>query len=339
MTATAHMLAVAWTELPLQFGHIFYSIVLPMLLLAGVGFLLHRTMRLDLATLTKLNFYFVIPCLIYHAVVSSQVTLADAGAAVAFTLGVMAVLVIIALVAGRLRGIPRDQRNALIMSTIFYNSGNYGLPLQDMAFRSADQSADAASLQSFVMITQNFTGFTIGVMLAAGGKGDRHWRANLLHIAKFPPIYALLAALLTVQIRIWLGESAGHVAPVIDPFWKAITSIKQAFIAVALFTLGAQLASVRRGGPKYPVKMSVFIRLLIGPAVGLAIVHLVGLTGLLAQVMLISTATPTAVNSMLLCMEFDNHPNYLARAVFYSTLLSPITVTLVVFLTLGGYLT
>ena len=35
---------------------------------------------------------------------------------------------------------------------------------------------------------------------------------------------------------------------------------------------------------------------------------------------------------MLLCLEFDNHPDFAARAVLYSTLLSPVTVTLVVFL-------
>jgi len=63
-----------------------------------------------------------------------------------------------------------------------------------------------------------------------------------------------------------------------------------------------------------------------------------GLTGLMAQVLLISSATPTAVNCMLFCLQFDNHPDYAARAVFYSTLLSPITVTGVIFLAQGNVL-
>jgi hypothetical protein len=37
-------------------------------------------------------------------------------------------------------------------------------------------------------------------------------------------------------------------------------------------------------------------------------------------------------------MEFENHPDYAARAVFYSTLLSPVTVTLVIFLARGEIL-
>ena len=41
---------------------------------------------------------------------------------------------------------------------------------------------------------------------------------------------------------------------------------------------------------------------------------------------------------MLMCLEFDNHPDYAAKAVFYSTLLSPITVTLTIFFAQGGFL-
>jgi len=80
----------------------------------------------------------------------------------------------------------------------------------------------------------------------------------------------------------------------------------------------------------------VGLRLLAGPVIGLGLIYAFGLTGFLAQMLLISTASPTAVNCMLLCMEFENHPDYAARAVFYSTLLSPLTVTLVIYLAQGG---
>jgi hypothetical protein len=41
---------------------------------------------------------------------------------------------------------------------------------------------------------------------------------------------------------------------------------------------------------------------------------------------------------MLLCLEFDNHPEFAARAVFTSTMASPITVTLVIFVAQSGWL-
>jgi malate permease and related proteins len=332
------VLATAVGDLLFQFGGIFYLIVLPMLLLSGLGFALQRAFQLDLRTLTRLNFFFVIPAMIYFAVVSASISAAEVGQMVLFCVVMVLLLAAVALIAARLRRVPPDLRNAMVLTAISYNSGNYGLPLQELAFKEAGQADRGMSLQSFVMLTQNLMNFTLGVLLAASGRKDRHWRQNLLHLAKFPPLYALAAALLTVQIRRWLGgdgQPAG-VARAFAPFWQVILYVKSAFVAVALFTLGAQLAAVRRTANDFPVKLSVFLRLLLGPAIGLGLVLLFGARGLLGQVMLISTSTPTAVNAMLLCMEFDNHPNYVARCVFYSTLLSPVTVTLVVFLAQSG---
>jgi len=318
--------------------HVFYFIVLPTLLLAGIGYLLQRRLGLDMPTLTRLNFYLVIPCLIYVSVVTSPIAAGQAYTVVLFNLGAMACMAALTYAAAVLRGVRRDQRNAMLMTTIFHNSGNYGLPLQELAFRATPFAAMAVPLQIFVMITQNFTGFTIGILLAAGGKGDRRWREKLAHIAKFPPLYALAAGLVTVQVRGWLGDGAGRVAEALLPFWVVLGYVKGAFLAVALCTLGAQLATIRRGSGGYPVRLSVLLRLLIGPAIGLGLVYLTGLRGYLAQLLVISCATPTAVNCMLMCLEFDNHPDFAAKAVFYSTLLSPITVTLTIFLAQGNFL-
>ena len=324
-------------DLPAQLGHIFYFIVLPILLLAGVGFALQRLAKLDMATLRKLNFYLVIPALVFTVVVTSEIRAADAGWAVATALLLMATMSGVALLAAWLRRVPREHRRALMMTALFYNSGNYGLPLQTLAFSSRGLSGFASSLQAVVMITQNVTNFTYGILLASGGRKDRQWRQNLLHIVRFPPIYALAAGVLTVQLRNYIGD-APALEQALAPLWWVIVKVKSAFLAVALVTLGAQLATVRRGDVRYPVSLSVMLRLLVGPALALGIISLLPIRTLVAQVLLISSSTPTAVNAMLLCLEFDNHPAYAARAVFYSTLLSPITVTLVIFLSTSGLL-
>ena len=219
------------------------------------------------------------------------------------------------------------------MTVMFYNSGNYGLPVQELAFRATPFGGTAATgLQVFVLVVQNIASFTLGIMLAAGKLSDGQWRKNLTHIVRFPPIYALMAALLTVYVRWLLGERAGGAAYVMQPVWDTVVFAKNGFIVVALLTLGAQLAVVERGEGKGPVATSVLLRLVAGPVVGFTLLKLLGLTGPVAQVLLISTSMPTAVTCLLLCMEFDNHPSYVARSVFYSTLLSPITVTLTILL-------
>jgi len=322
----ADMLRIAW------------FIVLPVMLLIGLGFLIQKRLGLHMPTMVRLNFYVVVPGIVYFAVVSSELSGGDVGKVVGFTLGMVAVMAGLTYTVARLRGVPPDQTRAMLMTSMFYNSGNFGLPVQELAFRHALPfgSAGATALQVFVLIVQNLVTFSLGVLLATGRPADGQWRRTLLQIMRFPPIYAITAALITIFVRHLLGEYAGDAAEYLHPFWDAAVFAKNGFIVVALVTLGAQLAVVERGDGHGPVKLSVAMRLVAGPVVGFILLRLLGWTGPVAQVLLISTAMPTAVNCMLICMEFDNHPAFVARSVFYSTLLSPITVTLTILLAHGG---
>ncbi len=331
-----------------RFGHIFYFVVLPVLLLASIGWLLQRRLGLHMATLTRLNFHFVIPGMVYYSVVHADISGADLFLVLMFAAGMMAALAVVTYVAAIVRKVPKELRNAMMMTVIFNNSGNYALPLQELAFRPAvgEQAGldvqpakstpgpdDAFMVQIFYMIFQNVTGFTIGILLAAGGHGRASLRDSLGHMLRFPSLYALLAGVLTVYVRGHLTEDqVSQVLEAASPFVQVLDYVRGAFFAIALCTLGAQLATVGRGQVRYPVKLSVLLRLLGGPIVGLLIIYAFGINGFLAQVLLISTSTPAAVNAMLLCLQFDNHPDFAARAVLYSTFLSPITVTLVIYL-------
>ncbi|MEM7626240.1 MAG: AEC family transporter [Planctomycetota bacterium] len=328
-------------EVLLQFGHVAYFIVLPLMLLMGLGFVVQRVVGLDMPTLVRLNFYVVVPGMVYTALVESEVTLGHAAAVVGVSLAVMALMAAALVASAWLRGLPRSQWSPLVMTGIFYNAGNYGLPLQQLAFRSVGRGTEAMGMQVFIMIVQNVTSFTIGIALAAGGglKWER-LKKNLIHILKLPPLYALAAAIATISARQAIGARSPDTLPTIayglTPFLDTLHYVQNGFVVVALVTLGAKLATVTRGGTKYPVTMSVVFRLLLAPAIGLLVIKVAGLEGFVAQVLLISTATPTSVNCMLICLEFDNHPDFVARSVFYSTMLSPVTVTAVVLLAQSG---
>jgi predicted permease len=330
-------LAMSVTELPARLGEIFYFIILPMLLLAGIGFVIQRFLGLDMPTLTRMNFYFVTPGLVYFSLVNSSVTAGQVGLLVGATLVTMVLVGVATLLVAWLKKIPRDRYNAMLMTTMLNNSGNIGLPLQDLAFRGMGLGAAAMSYQVFVMLTQNVSHFTLGVVLAAG-KAKRPWKENLLHVAKFPALYALAAALLTVWIRGQLGSHAPAAAKALEPFWEVMRQLRLAYVPVALATLGAQLAMIPRGADRYPIPTSLILRLVAAPLLMLVLIYALNIHGFLAQVLLIGSAVPSSVNSALLCLQFDNHPNYVAKTVFYSTLLSAFTMTVVIFLAQGGFL-
>ncbi len=316
-----------------QLWHLFYTVVFPMLALAGIGFLLQRTLGLDMRTLTRLNFYFVVPAIMLYSLLTIRVQAGEIGRAILFTAVVMAAMFLAAQVVARLRRLPRDEHRVAAMAAMFYNSGNYGLPVIGLAFTPLGLAAPAMALQVFVMLTQNITSFTAGIALAQGGRLSGVWR----HVRRFPPLYTLALAGVLVLIREGMAPDTletwtGALAPV----WQVVVYMKEAFFAIALATLGAQLAQVKPPGIRHRVWTSVWLRLLGGPALGLILVHLFGLEGLVARVLFLSTAMPTAVNCLLLCLEFDNHPEYAAPAVLYSTLISPVTVTACLWLTQSG---
>ena len=52
-----------------------------------------------------------------------------------------------------------------------------------------------------------------------------------------------------------------------------------------------------------------------------------GLHGMLARVLFVSSAFPTAVATVLFSIEYDKEPAFTADVVFITTLLSALTVT------------
>lgn len=292
--------------------HVFVQVCLPIFLMIGAGWLLDRKFRLDLATMVKLNIYLFVPAFIFVQVASSTLAGGQAFRVVGFTLAVIAAMFALGSVVGRLSGYTRPQTRALQLTTMFYNSGNYGIPLMALAFPGA-----GPLLQVFIVLTQNVTTFSVGLLLAAATERSG-WRI-LLPVLRQVSIWAVAAALLVrafdipVQSWPWL--------------WTPLNYLSAALIGVALVTLGAQLSQTQPAQPWRRLSWALALRLLASPAIAVLLVPLFGFHGEYAAIMILSASFPTAVNVALLAHEFKADAQFAAATVFYSTLLSMITVT------------
>ena len=72
------------------------------------------------------------------------------------------------------------------------------------------------------------------------------------------------------------------------------------------------------------------LRLLVGPLIATALIPVFGFTGQEATIMIVSSSFPTAVNTALIAHEFQADSHFAAAAVFYSTLFSMFTVTILI---------
>lgn len=294
---------------------ILVGIIGPVLLMVACGYAVEKRFNLDIITLTKLNFYLFVPSLVFVKLSQTPLALGRIKWVALFTLCIVVLLLVLGLLLSRLLGFTRSLSRAFTLSLIFYNSGNFGLPVIDLAF-----PAGGAAIQSVVLATQNILMFSLGLFLASNGRYPVG--KAFLNILRYPAVYAVSLALAVHQ----LGWS------VWSPFSVALDHFSQALVPLALVTLGMQLAKVSFGQRMLPVALSSFCRLALGPVLGFGVIRLMGLSGLTAQVLLVSAAVPTAVNTVLLALEFGNEPEYAASAVFLSTLLSALTVTVVIYL-------
>ncbi|MBC7251476.1 MAG: AEC family transporter [Anaerolineae bacterium] len=293
--------------------HIFYTNILPIFVVIGAGYTLARTLRLEAKPFSRLAFYVLAPCLTFVSLVQNRINGDELGRIVLFiTLNTLAVGVITWLIARALR-LNRPVESALLLSTIFVNCGNYGIPLNLFAF---GESAQARAIVYLVVLATLSN--TVGVYLAARGRASG--RQALRNLIKVPLVYAVLLA--------GVVSISGVTVP--EPVFKAIELIGSASVPVMLLILGMQLAQTSIARHLKITGLGTFIRLIVAPILAFGLAALLGLRGITRQTMIVEASTPTAVTSTILALEFDTRPDLVTSVVFLSTLLSPLTITAVI---------
>jgi predicted permease len=292
------------------------NVILPIFFLIAAGVLLQRKFTLNLNTLSKLTTYFLLPCVgfvnIYESRIQGTILLSILG----FLLLQSACL--IALSTGMAKAAKFDHSLSSVFKNSFVlsNSGNFGLPVSQLVFY---QNPLGLSIQIVVTIFQNLLTYTYGLMNSVSVQSNRTKAVG--ELLKNPMIYALLLGLLLNAAKIDIPAF----------LWTPIENSSNAFLAVALVTLGAQSAYLKIGRFSLPLVLSLSGRLIFSPLIALFLILSLQLEGTTAQALLIASSFPTSRNSALFALEYGNHPEYAAQAVFMSTIFSSLTVTVVVY--------
>lgn len=227
------------------------------------------------------------------------------------------ILIIIGNVFSKFLNLERGEETALKNSISLMNSGNYGLPVSQLVFSAHPLGV---SVQIIVLVVQNLLTYTYGLYnLISASKSFVDLLRELLRL---PIIHALvLAALLKI-----------FDLPIPNFALVPIEQLAGGFAALALILLGMQLESIQIRTFHKVIGWALVGRLVLGPAVALGLIYMLGMDGVIAQSLLIASAFPTSRNTATLALEYDVEPELSAQVVLYSTLLSTITVTFVIYL-------
>ena len=295
------------------FASIFTTDILPIFLVAAVGYLLARRVGASVKTLSSVAFNALSPCLVFDQLVTSHITGSEFGRMATFC-----VLLTLAMgVAAGLAAIPlRLNRPTLIsflLVVMFSNSGNYALPVVLFAF-----GREGLAYASVYFVVSAIVLYTLGVFVAASGHGNV--RQALAGVVRVPALYAVAAAalILTTHTSVPL------------PVMRPITLLSDAAIPVMLLILGMQFERAVMPDRPAVVTLAVGLSLVAAPVIALALTMLLGLSGVARQVAIVCASMPAAVITTVLALEFDLDAGFATSSVFLSTLLSPFTLVLLI---------
>jgi len=302
------------------FSSILLNNVIPLFIVIGLGALLYRAFKLDIKTLSKISFYLMTPAVVFHLLYSTDISFLLFGQIMLFFCIFMLIQYGVLEIVIRLRGLQGGMKASLRNSVLFANSANYGLPINQLAFSGNPLSL---SVQVVILVLQSFLPNTYGIYSVNSHKSS--FRSMFRTIIGQPVIYAIPVALIMRGLHIPLPHFLA----------TPVAYITDAFIGLALITLGVQLGSMKWSLPDGKIidlTLSVTLRLLAGPAIAAGTLWMLGMDGLVAKALIVSSAVPTSLSSVLLAVEFDNEPEFSSQAVFFSTLLSTLTVTLTIWM-------
>ena len=294
----------------------FANNILPIILLSGAGFALGKLLHIDPRSLGRVVFYVFSPVLIFDLLVENQLELTEAAVVIAFVIFFILLIGALTFLLGLFFQLERPALVAILITTMFANTGNYGLPLVSFAF-----GEEALSYASIYFITTTVLFYTLGVFLAS--LGHMSFKEALVGLFRIPLVYAVILAIVINMLNVKV--------PV--PVARAVELAAGGTIPLMLILLGVQLTHVEFSGNQRALQLSVSVRLIIAPIIALVFAALLGMQGFSRQASVTQASMPSIVSSTVLATEYNLDSRLVTAVVFISTLLSPLTLTpLLVFL-------
>jgi predicted permease len=291
---------------------IFVNVVLPVFLVAGLGFAIERRYRMPVLPLNQIVLYVLMPCFIFTSLLAFPLRSEEPLRVGAFIVLLTFVMLAVAGAIALALRLDRRTTSALMLTAAFPNLGNYGLSVVLLAY-----GQDGVRFGTILLAFQMVFSLTLAVFIASSGHASV--RDSLVQVIRQPVLYAVAAAL-------FFGLTG---TPVPGFLSAAIDLAGQAAIPMMLLVLGMQISGTERVEEPLLTAVATVTRLVIGTVVGVLLADALGLTGVARSVMIVGAAMPTAVFTTLTATRYGARPRFVSDVVVATTVASIVTVTAV----------
>ena len=198
----------------------------------------------------------------------------------------------------------------------FRNVSIIGYPESDALFGSK-----AVFCASVLNIPFNLLVFTIGVSFINGGKAKSAFSPRLI---LSPCVVASLIAVVIAVARIQMPTPVGE--------WFHL--LGDLTTPCALLIIGSSLSHIPVRdmlGNRFVYSMTL-LRLFILPLAVGGVLALMGINPFVSDVAVVLSAMPVATNGIMLCLQYGKDERVMTQGLFFTTLLSVISIPLVAYL-------
>jgi predicted permease len=301
----------------LQIFGLFLNVVAPVFGIVLLGYTIGPRLRLDARSLSRVAYYVFLPAFVFNAISTADFDLSQVTRAVGYIIAVHLASAAIGFMIARLLRRSWEITAAYVLIALFGNVGNFGVAI--IGFKMGPSAVPLATLY-FVAV--NMTAFVIGVGFASWLRKGRGWFAAVLAVFKTPAIIVMVPAL--------FFQAGGFDVPLMPA--RIIGLLAGAMIPTLLFVVGQNLAEAGPMKLDRDVYVASTIRLVVAPLMALALAVPLQVTGLDRGAGILQAGMPVAVLATIIAMEFDLVPKFVTTVLFFTTLASLFTITVMLYL-------
>ena len=273
------------------------SVILPVFVMAGIGYAINRRgFRLDTEAIGRLVLMVGTPALVFSSLTSPDIPQASLSGPVSAAL----LATVIAAVLGTIfLLVIRQPVRAFVSSLTLPNSGNMGLPIVLLAFGQQGLANGVAFFFVIALVQYIFVPVIMDGNISLG------------LVLREPLVYALIAVFIFRAT-----DTVPH-----EIITRSTHLLGGMVIPLMVILLGYSLAGLQVSDLRLALVLAL-ARLVIGIIAGLTVIHLLGLTGIVAGCVFLMSAMPCAMVIYLFALRYNRAPRRIAGLVVVSTLMT-----------------
>lgn len=293
----------------------FIGVLIPIFSIFAIGYVGVKWMDIDIKPISTVTMYLMSPFLAFHTFYANELNM-DYFYLGGFLLVLSLISILFCYIVGYVKKWDDSMKSGFVLSSVFMNNGNYGVPLVLLVF-----GQEGLHYAVILMVLQTLIMCTIGVYFAAkgGSAGQRIRVSPLKDVVKVPIIYGAILGIILNLLQVNIGEN----------MMTAVEMVSEATIPTVMIVLGMQLAKIKLTDLDIGnTSLAVIFRLILAPLLAFLLTLPMPVDEMVKDILIITAAMPSAANTTMYALQFGSKPGFVSSVTLITTLLSIITLPL-----------